>query len=110
MSRGLINRTLQKIIDCISSNTFGAEVDIYSSATSSSGYTAPSDGYVTFQNYNSASGRDMSLSINGVEMMYLYSTYFASYSKTSLFVKKGMVIKFRTSFSALQLHFVPLST
>ena len=109
MSTGITDQALNYTADYINAHTFGTKVDIYSAAISSSGYTAPSDGYVIFQNYNSPGGQDAFVTANGESLIGVYSSYFGSYSLASVFVKKGMVIKLNNTFSSLTLKFIPLA-
>lgn len=105
---GVLNDALSYVADYVGDCKIGAAVDIYSQATGQSGYKAPKDGYITFQNYQSASGT-ASIYIDGVETEFITAQNLTGYGKTALFVKRGSVIKLTNSFGNLQFNYRPVN-
>lgn len=105
---GVLNDALSYAADYVGDCEVGAAVDIYSQATGQSGYKAPKDGYITFQNYQSASGT-ASIYIDGVETEFITAQNLSGYGKTALFVKRGSVIKLTNSFGNLQFNYRPVN-
>lgn len=93
----------------LTQHNFGTEVDILTDATSSNGYTVPSDGYLKLQNEISPTGSYATGTINGVEMICVYDESFSVYSAQSIFVRAGMLVKLVNHNMNLRFRFIPLA-